>query len=93
MLAPPESDNDGDSRLPCVRQATSERGWRSAHETGATADDSRTGRQDSTSRWLSTVSDVRARVGGAVDERAELVALERWRASRPGGGRALANER
>ena len=73
-------------------RATSERGWRSAHETGATAD-SRTGRKDSTSRRPSAVSDVRARVGGAVDERAELVALERLRASRPGGGRARANER
>ena len=47
-------------------RATSERGWRSAHETGATAD-SRTGRKDSTSRRPSAVSDVRARVGGAVD--------------------------
>ena len=73
-------------------RATSERGWRSAHETGATAD-SRTGRKDSTSRRPSAVSDVPARVGGAVDERAELVALERLRASRPGGGRARANER
>ena len=80
-----------DEQQAAVR-ATSERGWRRAHETGVIAD-SRTGRKDSTSRRPSAVSDVRARVGGAVDEREELVALERFRASRPGGGRARTNER